>query len=55
MLQRDGPAASEEAKPPRQSPGGAAAAKELHTHLCDGTDWACRSYFILYFFKKDFI
>uniref|UniRef100_A0A452QBR8 Zinc finger ZZ-type and EF-hand domain containing 1 n=1 Tax=Ursus americanus TaxID=9643 RepID=A0A452QBR8_URSAM len=38
VLQRDGPAASEEAKPPRQSPGGAAAAKELHTHLCDVVD-----------------
>ncbi|XP_006750997.2 zinc finger ZZ-type and EF-hand domain-containing protein 1, partial [Leptonychotes weddellii] len=38
VLQRDGPAASGGAKAPRQSPGGAGAAKELHTHLCDVVD-----------------
>ncbi|XP_027980618.1 zinc finger ZZ-type and EF-hand domain-containing protein 1 isoform X2 [Eumetopias jubatus] len=38
VLQRDGPAASGGAQAPRQSPGGAGAAKELHTHLCDVVD-----------------
>jgi len=38
VLQRDGPAASGGAKAPRQTPGGAGAAKELHTHLCDVVD-----------------
>ncbi|XP_044939088.1 zinc finger ZZ-type and EF-hand domain-containing protein 1 isoform X1 [Mustela putorius furo] len=38
MLQRDGPAACPQAKAPRQSPAGAMAAKELHTHLCDVVD-----------------
>ncbi|XP_038392311.1 zinc finger ZZ-type and EF-hand domain-containing protein 1 isoform X1 [Canis lupus familiaris] len=38
VLQRDGPATPKEAKAPRQSPGGAGAAKELHAHLCDVVD-----------------
>lgn len=36
VLQRDVLAASQEGKPAAQSPEGAAAAKELYTHLCDG-------------------
>ncbi|XP_078294074.1 zinc finger ZZ-type and EF-hand domain-containing protein 1 isoform X2 [Panthera onca] len=38
VLRSDGPAASQDAKAPRQSPAGAGAAKELHTHLCDVVD-----------------
>ncbi|XP_039110431.1 zinc finger ZZ-type and EF-hand domain-containing protein 1 isoform X2 [Hyaena hyaena] len=37
-LQSDGPAAAQDAKAPRQSPGAAGAATELHAHLCDVVD-----------------
>uniref|UniRef100_A0A673V2A9 Zinc finger ZZ-type and EF-hand domain containing 1 n=1 Tax=Suricata suricatta TaxID=37032 RepID=A0A673V2A9_SURSU len=37
-LQSDGLAAARDAKAPRQSPGAAAAATELHAHLCDVVD-----------------
>ncbi|XP_062031240.1 zinc finger ZZ-type and EF-hand domain-containing protein 1 isoform X1 [Lepus europaeus] len=40
VLQRDVLAASQEGKPAAQSPEGAAAAKELYTHLCDVVDRA---------------
>uniref|UniRef100_A0A8D1I746 Zinc finger ZZ-type and EF-hand domain containing 1 n=1 Tax=Sus scrofa TaxID=9823 RepID=A0A8D1I746_PIG len=38
VLQGDVPAASEDAKAPRQSPGQVEAAKELYAHLCDVVD-----------------
>ncbi|XP_023509054.2 zinc finger ZZ-type and EF-hand domain-containing protein 1 isoform X1 [Equus caballus] len=38
VLQRDAPAASEDAQARRPSPGGVEAAKELYTHLCGVVD-----------------